>query len=163
MKEIIYFAKIKKGAVIPSKREEDGCYDIYPCFEEKSMVIHPGDIVMVPTGIASAFRKGLRIQLRERGSTGTIGMARRAGEIDSGYRGEWFVAINNTTKKQIIISKEADKAHERENLVLYPYTKAIAQAAVEYVPETTEMQVTLDELKEFKSERGEGKLGSSKK
>lgn len=163
MKEMIYFAKLRKGAIIPSKKEEDGCYDIYACFNESIIMIHPGEIKMIPTGIASAFRPGLRVQLRERGSTGTIGMSRRAGEIDSGYRGEWFVALNNTGNKKIIISKLSEKVIESSTQIIYPYTKAICQAALEYEPESTIMEVSKEELLEFESKRGEGKLGSSGK
>lgn len=163
MKELIYFAKLKESAVIPSKNEEDGCYDVYACFEDEIMFIYPGDIKMVPTGIASAFDKNMRVQLRERGSTGSIGMARRCGEIDSGYRGEWFVALNNTGNKKIVISKRTEKTQHLPTAVIYPYGKAIAQAAVEYVPDTVVMEVTSEELMAFESKRGEGKLGSSNK
>ena len=30
----IVFAKMREGAVIPSKRMEDGAFDIYACFED---------------------------------------------------------------------------------------------------------------------------------
>jgi len=35
----IYFAKVKQNAIIPSKREEDGCYDVYACFDEDYITI----------------------------------------------------------------------------------------------------------------------------
>ena len=35
----IYFAKMKEGAVIPTKREEDAGYDLYACFDEDFFVI----------------------------------------------------------------------------------------------------------------------------
>ena len=34
MKDLIFFQN-ERGAIIPSKREEDGWYDIYPCFCRK--------------------------------------------------------------------------------------------------------------------------------
>ena len=42
-------------------------------------------------------------------------------------------------------------------------TKAIAQAILVPVPKTEIEEVTYEELKEIKSERGEGALGSSGK
>ena len=51
----IYFAKVKEDAIIPSKREEDGAFDIYACFEEDFMIIAPHETKLIPTGIASAF------------------------------------------------------------------------------------------------------------
>lgn len=46
---------------------------------------------------------------------------------------------------------------------VYPYSKAIAQALVIPVPKVEIEEISYDELKEIKSERGMGKLGSSNK
>lgn len=35
----IYFAKLKDEAIIPSKREEDGAFDVYACFDEPYKMI----------------------------------------------------------------------------------------------------------------------------
>jgi dUTP pyrophosphatase len=169
MKDKIYFSKLKEGAKIPSKREEDGCYDIYACFDEDYIVIDPCQIKLIPTGIASCFNKKYRIELRERGSSGIKGLARRAGQIDSGYRNEWFVPINNTTNKTIYIAKNVEELKEEidEDLlpycVFYPYDKAICQAALEFVPDVDVEEIPYDELIKFASERGMGALGSSGK
>lgn len=160
----LLFAKVKPNAVIPSKRDEDGCYDVYACFDNNHIVIEPGEIVLVPTGIASSFSSKFRISLRERGSTGTKGMSVRAGQIDSGYRGEWFVPINNTGNRAIIISKNVTEVKEEGLIsIYYPYTKAIGQAALEIVPVVNVNEVSYDELLTIKSERGTGKIGSSNK
>ena len=37
----IRFARLREGAVIPSKRDEDSDYDLYACFDEEEFVI-PG-------------------------------------------------------------------------------------------------------------------------
>ena len=161
---VIKFAKLREKAIIPSRRPEDGCYDVYACLEE-NMIIMPGEIRLVPTGIISAFSSKNRIQLRERGSTGTKGMARRAGEIDSGYRGEWFVAINNTSTKPIMIyvHEVANQEHPFNLCTLYPANKAIAQAAVEFVPQVSIEEVSVEEVQSYVSERGDSKLGASGK
>jgi dUTP pyrophosphatase len=44
-----------------------------------------------------------------------------------------------------------------------PYSKAIAQCAVELIPDVEVVEVSADEIKSLKTERGEGKLGSSGK
>lgn len=169
MKDKIYFSKLKENAKIPSKREEDGCYDIYACFDEDYIVIEPGEIKLIPTGIASCFDKKYRIELRERGSSGTKGLARRAGQIDSGYRNEWFVPINNTTNKTIYIAKDIEALKEEidEDMLtyrtFYPYSKAICQAALEFVPDVDVEEIPYNELLKFTSERGLGSLGSSGK
>lgn len=167
----IYFSKVKSNAIIPSKRGEDGCYDIYACLEEDGyIVINPDTIYLVPTGIASSCSSKYRFELRERGSSGTKGLSRRAGQIDSGYRNEWFFPINNTVDKPIVIIRENDinkwvqdhRVYESD-YIFYPYEKAIGQIALEFVPEVEVQEIPYDELLNIKSERGLGKLGSSDK
>lgn len=164
----IYFSKVNPNATIPTKRDEDGCYDIYACFDEEYISIPPLTIKLIPTGIASAFSSKYRVGIRERGSSGTKGLSYRAGQIDSGYRGEWFIPINNTTNKLIIIAKKelVEKNPfllECEEITVYPYEKAICQAALEEVPMVNVIEIPYDKLKNMASERGTGKLGSSGK
>lgn len=170
----VKFAKVHPNAIIPSKRDEDMGFDIYACFDEDYIAINPHETKLIPTGIASACDSGYGFLLFERGSTGSKGIARRCGVIDSGYRNEWFIGLTNTTDKTLYISKLDEmkllgRLHGhinvkdiRSNLV-YPYSKAIAQALVAPVPKTEVEELTYDELKEIKSERGMGALGSSNK
>ncbi|NCC00442.1 MAG: dUTP pyrophosphatase [Clostridia bacterium] len=186
----LYWAEVKDGAKVPTKREEDAGYDIYACFEEDAMVIPVNAIKMIPTGIASAFPSGYVMLLEERGSTGTKGLSRRAGVIDSGFRDEWQVVINNTSNSHIIISKlsleeliekykhnEDDRAwflsingdniimfkNGESSVTIYPYEKAIAQALFLPLAQADSKTVPYDELKAMTSERGMGMLGSSEK
>jgi dUTP pyrophosphatase len=162
----IVFAKIDPDAKIPTKSFENGCYDVYGCFKDDYITIYPNDIMMIPTGIASSFSPKYRIGLRERGSTGSKGLSVRAGQIDSGYRNEWFVAINNTTTKLIIIANEEwikENGDKNEAHTIYSSEKAIAQAALEIVPNVKVREITFEELKLIPSERGMGKLGSTNK
>ena len=46
---------------------------------------------------------------------------------------------------------------------VYPYSKAIAQALVTPAPKVNVEEISYEELKEIKSERGIGALGSSNK
>lgn len=80
MSEFIYFAKVNPKAIIPSKRVEDGAFDIYACFEEDYMKVEPHETVLVPTGIASAFSSDYVAIIKERGSTGSKGIGQRCGE-----------------------------------------------------------------------------------
>lgn len=184
----IKFAKVRPNAIIPSKRDEDMGFDIYACFEEDYIIINPHETKLIPTGIASSCGPEYGFVLRERGSTGSKGIALRAGVIDSGYRNEWFVGLTNTTNKILYISKFdvretikrdmqkseyayllsdedillSDKEID-EMMILYPYSKAIAQALVVPVPKVEVEEISYEELKEIKSERGMGALGSSNK
>lgn len=166
----VKFAKVHPNAIIPSKRDEDMGFDIYACFDEDFMVINPNETKLIPTGIASCCNPEYGFLLRERGSTGSKGIALRAGVIDSGYRNEWFVGLTNTTDKVLLISKLSEEETYKKHYdavmkksFVYPYSKAIAQALVVPVPKTTVEEIPYDELKAIKSERGLGALGSSNK
>lgn len=163
MNTTIYFAKVRPDAKIPTKRVEDAGYDIYANFDDNYKIIMPHETQMIPTGIASACSDDYCFILKERGSTGTKGMAQRCGVIDSGYRGEWFVPITNTTDKPIIIFKAGYKPTLFTEFIEYPYEKAICQAMLVPVPKTEVKEISFEDLKNIKSERGDGALGSSLK
>ena len=162
----LYFAKVKPDAIIPSKRDEDAAYDIYACFDEDYLVIPPHQTILIPTGIATVFSSKWVALLRERGSNGSKGLAQRAGVIDSGYRGEWFVPLTNTNRVPIVIVKkgvELPLIYENSHAILYPYEKGIAQLLMVEVPKLRTKEITYEELLQFNSERGTGALGSSGK
>ena len=165
-RDVILFAKLKPDAIIPTKRYEDGCYDIYANFDDNELHIEPHQIVHIPTGIASSFKPKYRINCkRERGSTGKIGLEILSGQIDSGYRGEWFITVLNPTNKKIVISKKVNEIvfDEENKTVYYPYSKAICQAAVEFVPDVRIKEIPYEKLEKIPSLRGKGKLGQSGK
>lgn len=166
----VKFAKVKPDAIIPSKRDEDMGFDIYACFDEDYMVINPHETKLIPTGIASACDPGYGFLLFERGSTGSKGIARRCGIIDSGYRNEWFVGLTNTTNKVMFISKLSERetydAYYGDIMpesFVYPYSKAIVQALIAPVPSVNREEISYEDLKAIPSERGLGALGSSGK
>ena len=162
----LYFAKVKPNAIIPSKRDEDAAYDIYACFDDDYLVIPPHQTILIPTGIATVFSSKWVALLRERGSNGSKGLAQRAGVIDSGYRGEWFVPLTNTNRVPIVIVKkgvELPLIYENSHAILYPYEKGIAQLLMVEVPKLRTKEITYEELLQFNSERGTGALGSSGK
>ena len=169
MHTTVKFAKVRPTAKIPTKRVEDAGYDIYADFEEPFILINPHETVMIPTGIASACDTDYCFVLKERGSTGTKGIAQRCGIIDSGYRDEWFVPITNTTDDYIMIAKSDDVNTDvfgsipMKKIIRYPYEKAICQALIIPVPTVDVEEYTYEELLAIPSRRGMGALGSSGK
>jgi dUTP pyrophosphatase len=160
--DIVYFAKLKDDAKIPSKRDEDMCFDIYACFDKTDIVIEPHTTKLIPIGICSAFSSKYGISLRERGTNGSKGIKVSAGQIDSGYRGEWFVAWTNTNSVPVILTKD-NSGWEGTDAIIYPYDKAIAQAKVEIVPVVQVVETSVEDIFTMKSERMTGCLGSSSK
>lgn len=177
----LYWSKLKENAIIPTKSVENAGYDIYPCFEEDYLIIESVETKLIPTGIASAMSNDYYMQIQDRGSTGSKGIKYGAGVIDSGYRGEWFVPITNCTKKTLVITdldlEQVKKLMFGDNnalflfssllddrsIMLYPKSKAIAQAVVIPVPKMNSKEVSYETLQRFTSNRGKGKLGSSNK
>ena len=148
------FWVVEEGGKEPTKRGEDLGWDIYAAdlktiskdddffnyVDGKYLVLQPGDIVCVPTHVKSAVSREWGFLIKERGSTGSIGLSVRCGVVDSGFKGEWKIFLNNTSNKEI----------------RYPLKKAIAQAVVVYNHGNVGYH-------KWESERGEGMLGSSGK
>ena len=158
----IKFARKDSSVKFPTKRDEDGCYDVYAHITE-DFIIPSHTNELVPTGLYSAFDKKYRIAVRERGSNTKANMIVMAGQIDSGYRGEWFVSIYNGCNKDIVLSNDVDRVFNNDNVIYVPTSKAIAQFAVEYVPVVNLSEISIEELQKIDSERGVGALGSSNK
>lgn len=161
--QYMYFAKTRPGAIIPAKRPEDSGYDIYSCFPEESITLEPGDIKLVPTGIATAFPQDYVLFIKERSSTGSIGLATRMGVIDSGFRGEIMIGLNNTGRIPIMITKEVSQVSKEKDLIRYPFTKAIAQAVLCLIPKLEVEELDYDALLKIRSDRGVSFLGASGK
>lgn len=172
----VFFAKLRSDAVIPSKRDEDAGYDIYASADPNKGQVRTvdGEVIkeifvpaltttLVPTGIAMALPKTHYFNAKhERGSTGKISMSVLAGVVDSGYRGEVFIALT-PLHKDVLITSEVTEVEELENVILYPYSKAIAQGTIDLVPQVNIKEIPFEDLKNIKSERGDTKLGQSGK
>lgn len=159
------FARKDKNVIMPSKRGCDVGYDIYPFFQQDEWEINPHEISLIPTGLYSQFKSEISVKFFERGSNTKSRLIVMAGLIDSGYTGEWFVALYNTQHKKIMISKLKDDYCETESVYYVPYSKAICQFVILENPTSFGFfdEVALSEILDRETERGSGCLGSSKK
>ena len=87
----------------------------------------------------------------------------QAGVIDSGYRGEWFVAMYNGNSLPVHISKKVSEVERTDSAVLVPYAKAVCQFNVREIPKVETECVSYQEILDERSERSTGMLGSSGK
>ncbi len=166
----IYFSKLNDKAIIPSKKDEDAGYDIYACFDEDFIIIKPFETHLVPTGIAWACPPEYYMQIEERSSTGTKGIKKGAGILDSGYRGEIKIAIYNSRTNNLILSnleetilKQKYPEIFKESYLYYNTNKAIAQGIIHRVEKFDIQELTYDNLLSIPSERGTNGWGSSGK
>lgn len=170
-KDTVLFAKVRPDAIIPSKKHSEAGYDIYANLpsrmingnDVREMVLYKDRANLIPTGIACSLLSKYYFDIRhERGSTGKYGMSVVSGVVDSSFRGEIFVNII-PTYKDICITNEVTEVEEHENLILYPYSKAICQGVICDVHDMNIKEITYEELLKIPSERGTGMLGSSNK
>lgn len=95
--------KLARGAKLPTKHNpDDAGIDVYA---NESYTLKPGELHLFSTGVAVEIPSGFAALLWDRSGLGSKGVHRLAGVIDSGYRGEWKVALLNTTKAPFPIKK----------------------------------------------------------
>ncbi len=166
---VVKFAKVREGAVVPCKRDEDSGYDIYACIDGPITIL-PSETVKVPTGLVVVCPEGYWFKIEERGSTGDVGMKKSAGIMDYGFFGEWFIEIFNGSSKPIVIAPVDDcelLKQAEPNATIWPANKAIAQAILQYKIDSRSETIDIEEAKRIEAERGTkrggGALGSSGK
>lgn len=145
---------------------------------------------MIDTGIAIACSNSYFPKFFDKGGMGSKGVIVGAGVGDSGYRDKYFIPLINTNgNKYVVITNQLqeeidnsdyfdfdDKLFKKSNgelicnnklekscFIIKPLNKAITQFVMLPVPKMNAKEVTYEELKNMKSERGLGKLGSSGK
>lgn len=75
---------------------------------ESDCCINPGDIAIIPTGIAAAIPEGFEAQIRPRSGLAAkhgIGIVNSPGTIDSDYRGEIMVPLINFGKQPFTVKR----------------------------------------------------------
>lgn len=165
----VYFAKMKEKAIIPNKEEENAGYDIFACFDEDYILIEPHKTRLIPTGVAWACSPDFYLQIEERSSTGSKGIKKSAGVIDSGYRGEIKIAITNSNDVPLVFSNLSEEELKNkydsmfDDALIYNTKKAIAQGIIHRVERMNIKEISLDELLKIDSNRKDKGWGSTNK
>ncbi len=142
--------RLDARATIPTYHSELAAgLDLAACLprgeiETESLLVHPGRIVKIPTGIALAIPPGYEGQVRPRSGLSTkhgLTVPNAPGTIDADYRGELFVALINLGGEPF----EIRHAMRVAQLVIAPVART-------EVIETNELD---------KTARGEGGFGST--
>ncbi|MBW3017043.1 dUTP diphosphatase [Candidatus Woesearchaeota archaeon] len=137
---MIKIKRIDKTVKLPSYAHEgDAGMDLYSA---ESYVLKPGERKMLKTGIHMAIPSGfVGLVWDKSGVAANHGIKTMAGVVDSGYRGEVCVVLNNLSDKNFIIEKNMK----------------VAQMLIQPVERRKIVEVdTLDE-----TSRGEGAWGST--
>ncbi len=98
----VFWKALRPGAMAPERKTQGAAgFDLAACLEE-NILLPPGEVVFVPTGIALALPAGWEGEVRPRSGFSTknrILIPNSPGTIDDDYRGEIFVPLLNLSGK----------------------------------------------------------------
>ncbi len=143
---------LRSGATVPAYQSADAAgLDLAACFNDESapsgsISIAPGQIVIVPTGLAIAIPPGYEGQVRPHSGLASkhgITLPNAPGTIDADYRGELKVPLINLGREPFVLSH----AQRIAQLVIAPVSRA-ALRVVDDLDDTT------------RGERGFGSTGT---
>lgn len=120
----LIFKKLDEKAIIPSRATAKSAgLDIYACLNE-SVVIEPGEIKMIPTGLATMVDcDDVALLIYPRSGLASkygIALANCVGVVDSDYRGAWFIPLINHGKQPFTVENGMRIAQLIPTKVLFP-------------------------------------------
>ncbi len=120
---------LNRYALLPVKKPGDAAYDLYSC---ELITIPPNGRTLISTGIACEFPSNYVGRICDRsGISAKRGLHVMAGVIDSTFRGEWKVLLQNMTLDPQII-----EAQTRIAQVLFYVVADFAVQAVDELSDT---------------------------
>ena len=102
----ILVKKFEKNIKLPAYKTSGSSGMDLVANNKKKIIIKPGKIAMIPTGIAVAIPKNYEIQIRPRSGLAvkkSISVLNTPGTIDSDYRGEIKTILINLGKKSFVV------------------------------------------------------------
>lgn len=98
---------LREGVILPDyKTEFSAGMDLHACLTE-DVIINPGEIKLIPTGISIELEDGYEAQIRPRSGLALkhgITVLNTPGTIDPDYRGEIMVILINFGKEPFVIT-----------------------------------------------------------
>ena len=96
------------GLPLPARMTAQAAGFDLPAAVERSIILKPGEIRLIPCGFAMAVPDGYEAQVRPRSGLASkfgITMANAPGTIDSDYRGEVQVPLINLGRKKFTVER----------------------------------------------------------
>ncbi len=145
---ITKFAKMTEEAVIPKyAKPGDAGMDLYALTGQ----VIPGNArgVLIKTGLKVWLPEGYELQVRPRSGMSaktSIRVANAPGTVDEGYTGEICVICDNLSNQDFIIDTD---------------NRRIAQAVIKEVPKIQVEEISIEEMEQRTTERGDNGFGST--
>lgn len=142
----VKFVKVRESAKVPERGSKFAAgYDLSACIPDmERVIIHPGETVKIPTGLAIETPEGYFGGIYARSGLSTkqgLRPANCTGIADSDYRGEFIVALHNDSNEIRVV----EHGQRIAQLVIQPH-----------------LNVEFEEVDKLEdTERGEGGFGSS--
>ncbi len=98
--------KLRESAVLPKQMSDSAAGFDLTADLETSLILKPGTVELVPTGLAMSIPHGYEGQVRPRSGLAIkhgIGVLNSPGTIDADYRGEVKVILFNFSKDEFVI------------------------------------------------------------
>jgi len=141
----ILIKKLCDDAKIPVRMSKYAAgFDLYSSNMD-DIVLSPGKVALIPTGISIAIPQGYEAQVRPRSGLALnygVGILNAPGTIDADYRGEVKVILFNFGERDFTITK-----HLRIAQIVFTKHEVPEMVETDYLPET---------------ERGDGGFGHTK-
>jgi dUTP pyrophosphatase len=104
---VVRFRRLHEAALLPEYQSAQAAgMDLCACLPDGPLSLAPGDIALIPTGLAGAMPEGHEGQIRPRSGLATrhgITMPNAPGTIDQDYRGELKVALINFGRAPFVV------------------------------------------------------------
>lgn len=104
---------LSNGAVFTTPREGDAGYDLYA---SEHITLFNGEQKLIPTGLHLSIPRGVVGMIRDRSSLALQQIYVHAGVIDSSYRGEIKVLLENASNKNLHV----EPGHRVAQLLFVP-------------------------------------------
>ena len=99
----------------------DMCFDLAACLPHAPAVLMPGEVHLVPTGLAFELPDGWGLNVYSRSSSPLklgVTLANGVGKIDNGYRGELKLLVHNLRRYQVTLD-HGDRIAQAELVPIY--------------------------------------------
>lgn len=133
MKIDVRIKKLNENAILPAYATTHSAGVDLCAFLETDIVMKPGEVLVVPTGIAIALPEGYEAQIRPRSGLAAksgITVLNTPGTIDADYRGEIKAILINHSKNDFVIENGMKIAqmviakHETANFITSNFDEA---------------------------------------
>jgi len=155
----VFVEVCREDAILPRYANPgDAGMDVYAAEE---VIVAPGETVVVPTGLKLAIPEGYEIQVRPRSGLSLktpIRIPNSPGTIDSGYRDELGIIVNNNSDKSLCEEGKPpytlDEKGNKNGTYIIRKGDRIAQIVLQVVPKMVLTRVS--SVKDIGTNRGGG-------